>query len=104
MPTRSNKPRYCWHIEGSDSLNKIYDKTVDAGLFTEKQFRGMLMALTAKAGLTNDEIVGAYAIKRTKLHNGLLDVKNGRLDVQKGVKQWMCGTNPHFVATLTLKD
>jgi hypothetical protein len=41
------------------------------------------MALTAKAGVTNDEIVGAYVIKRTKLHNGLLDVQNSRLDVQK---------------------
>jgi len=51
------------------------------------------MALAAKAGLTFDEIVGAYAKRRTRIANCLLVVS------RDGPEQWfLCGANPHFSA------
>ena len=82
-----------WHIEGYDSFEKIYDRKIKASQMTERQVRAMLMALAAKAGLDFDEIVGAYATRRTKIRNDLLAV---RRDGPHPV--FMCGSNPHFIA------
>ncbi len=62
------KQRY-WHIEGYNSLRKIYDKKIKVGCFSDSQIKNLLKALTAKAGLSFDEIVGAYAKKNTKISN-----------------------------------
>jgi hypothetical protein len=60
----------------------------------------MLMALTAKAALSYDEIVDAYATRRTKIANDHLRVhKDGPLPT------FYCGSNPHFIASVPgLKD
>jgi hypothetical protein len=53
------------------------------------------MILTAKAGLSFDEIVGACAKRRTKIANEHLQVqRDGPYPV------FMCGSNPHFIASI----
>jgi hypothetical protein len=55
----------------------------------------LLKALAAKAGLGFDEIVGAYAKRRTKIANNLLEVQ------REGPHAiFMCGSNPHFIASI----
>jgi hypothetical protein len=88
-----------WNIRGYNSDRMIYDCEVPVGTFSEKQIKSMLMCLTAKAGLHPDEIVGAYARRRSKVANNLLDVrKDGPHPV------YMCGTNPHFVARVVKQE
>jgi hypothetical protein len=87
-----------WHIEGYDSLTKIYDKKVKVGCFSDNQIKNLLKALTAKAGLSFDEIVGAYAKKKTKISNEHLIIKrDGPYQV------YTCGSNPHFIARVIVK-
>jgi hypothetical protein len=89
-----------WHIEGYDSLNKIYDRKIKAGYFSEKQIQTLLMALAARAGLNFDEIVSAYAKKGTKIANELLSVqKDGPYPIT-----YSCGSNPHFIARIIRDD
>lgn len=82
-----------WHIEGYNSSTKIFDKKVKVGYFSANQIQELLKALTAKASLSFDEIVGAYAKRKTKISNELLFIqKDGLYPV------YMCGSNPHFTA------
>jgi hypothetical protein len=55
----------------------------------------LLMALAAKAGLNYNEIVGAYATRRTKIANALLDVHK-----DSAYLSLMCGVGPNFVASV----
>jgi hypothetical protein len=88
-----------WHIEGYDSTTKIYDRKVKVGFFSENQIQNLLKALAAKAGLSFDEIVGAYAKKKTKISNDLLSIqKDGPYLI------YMCGDNPHFIARVVVAD
>lgn len=88
-----------WHIEGYDSTTKIFDKKIKAGYFTENQIKSLLMALTARAGLNFNEIVGAYSKKKTRISNDLLSVhKCGPYP------EYMCGDNPHFIAKLVVDN
>jgi hypothetical protein len=85
-----------WLIRGYNSTTLIYEKTLPLATFSERQVRSLLQALTAKAGLTNDEIIGAYARRGSKLHTGLLDVS------KDGPKcKFSCGSNPFFTARST---
>jgi hypothetical protein len=88
-----------WHIEGYDSSTKIYDKKVKVGCFSDNQIKNLLKALTAKAGLSYDEIVGAYAKKNTKILNELLIIQ------RDGPSQvYTCGSNPHFIARVIVEE
>lgn len=84
-----------WLIEGYDSMEKIYEKKIKAGIFSEKQLEDLIKALVATAGLNFDEIVGAYAKKNSRVRNELLSV-------QKSSKPYTitCGSNPHFIARI----
>jgi len=82
-----------WKIEGFDSTEKIFERKIKVGIFSERQIQSLLMALAAKAGLGCDEIVGAYARRRTKVANNLLEVQKGGL-----CPVYSCGGNPHFSA------
>lgn len=88
-----------WHIEGFDSLTKIFDRKVKFGCFSENQIKDLLKALTAKAGLSYDEIVGAYAKKKTKIASEHLLVKKDSTH-----HTYTCGSNPHFVARIIIED
>ena len=81
-----------WVITGWDSTAMIYEKTVKFGCFSEKQMKNLLRTLTAKHGLTDNEIVASYARKNTKIASPLL------LEVQVSGKPYClsCGTNPYF--------
>lgn len=82
-----------WHIEGYDGLTKIYDRKIKSGYYGEDQVQLLVQVLAAKAGLTFDEIVGAFAKRRSKLSNDLLCVRRGGHGAV-----FMCGDNPHFIA------
>ena len=82
-----------WLIQGFDSNDKIFEKRVNIGQIGDGQIEALLMALAARAGLTFDEIVGAYAKQRTKLSNSLLLVT--RREPEHSFK---CGENPFFTA------
>jgi len=90
-----NKNKLHWLIRGFESMEIIYERKVDAGQITEGQMKDLLRALVAKAGLTFDEIVGAYATKRAKIANTLLQVQR-----DGPYPRFMCGSNPHFIARI----
>lgn len=87
--------KLCWRIRGYDSLKPIFERTVELGQFNENQMGHLLMALAAKAGLSYDEIVGAYAKRRTKIANDFLIVQR-----DPKYPSFSCGLNPHFVASV----
>jgi hypothetical protein len=86
------KKRY-WRIRGYDGEKEIFAANVGLGQFTEGQIKHLLRALAAKAGLTDAEIVGAYAKRKTKLANDLLCVQK-----DFNYPTYMCGDNPTFIA------
>ena len=86
------KKRY-WIIRGHEGSTTIFEIKVAVGQFSGNQIEHVLKALTAKAGLTYAEIVGAYATRKTKIANSLLTVHNDYPTL-------MCGSNPCFTATV----
>jgi hypothetical protein len=83
-----------WLIRGYDGLDLIFEKRIASELLSEKQVEQVLRALTAKAGLTFDEIVEAHLKRRTRAANDLLIVKRPGPELR-----FFCGENPHFAAT-----
>ena len=88
------KPIY-WRIQGHEGLTLIFERTVKIGQFTDDQMKDLLRALAAKAGLSFNEIVGAYATRRTKIANDLLAVHR---DVHHSTL--MCGSDHVFTASM----
>jgi len=88
--------KFYWQIRGYDSTTPVFERTVELGQFTDDQIKRLLKALVAKAGLSYDEMVGAYAKRRTKFANDLLSVHK---DIE--FSAYTCGSNPHFVAAIT---
>jgi len=88
-----------WKIEGYDSLIKIYEKELKLGCLSEKQIKAALKSLVAKAGLEFDEIVGAYANRKSKIANDLLLVQS-----DGSPSRFMCGENPYFTARIIEKN
>ncbi|MCB9982160.1 MAG: hypothetical protein H6861_00590 [Rhodospirillales bacterium] len=64
-----------WLIEGYDSLDRIYERKIPVGSMTDSQITNALKALAAKEGLDLNEIIGAYAKRKTKVANDLLEVR-----------------------------
>ena len=88
-----------WKIEGFDGHEKIFETKIKLGCLSENKLKKTLRVLTAKAGLSYQEIVGAYSRRGTKVSNELLAVqRNG----PRG--GYMCGENPHFLATVVDDD
>lgn len=85
-----------WLIRGYDSSTLMFERVVDLGQFTENQMTHLLQALVSKAGLSYDEIVGAYAKRETKIANNHLVVHK-----DFAYPTFMCGSNPYFVASVT---
>ena len=84
-----------WNIRGYDGSKLIFERTVDLGQFTENQIMHLLQALVSKAGLSYNEIVGAYAKRGTKIANDHLHVHK-----EFAYPTLMCGSDPHFVASV----
>jgi hypothetical protein len=95
MSAKPSKNKRYWRIRGYDGLIQIFERTVGLGQFTESQIEHLLMTLAAKAGLEFDDIVGAYAMRGTKIANNLLIVyKDFRYPT------YSCGDDPHFEASV----
>ena len=93
-----SKKRY-WRIVGYDGTKTLFQTEVPLGFFTDKQMSAVLRVLVARAGLTEEEILDSHAKRNTKRYRGLLEVQ-----VQaKPIFCLMCGTNPHFVASVIEK-
>ena len=92
-------PKKMWEICGYDSDKKIFETYAPIGYFSERQIQELLKALVAKAGLTFDEIVGAYAKRSTKASNTLLSINK-----EGPYPQYMCGPNPYFVARIVERE
>jgi len=88
-----------WLIRGYDSFDTIFEMKVKLGQFTRRQIEDLLRALAAKAGLTYQEIVGAYATRRSQIANNLLEVSS-----DPKYPSYRCGTNPHFTASIVDED
>jgi len=56
----------------------------------------LLRVLVAKHALNEDEIIGSYAKKRTKIHNELLIVNRLNGDLYG----FTCGDNPYSIAVV----
>ena len=82
-----------WRIIGYESESRVFETHIPVGCLSERQLKELLKALTAKAGLSLDEIVGAYVRKNTRRSNDLLLVQK-----EKHHQEYMCGDNPYFVA------
>jgi hypothetical protein len=82
-----------WCIQGYDGLTTFFKTDVNAGQFSDEHIKQLLQALTAKYSLTDKEIVGAYANRRTKIANNLREV----LPTQQPLG-YKCGSNPWFAA------
>lgn len=84
-----------WLIQGYDGTTMFYERKVGASQVTQNQMKDLLKAMAAKAGLRYDEIVGAYASRRTKTANDLLHVRKDGPHAR-----FSCGENPFFVASI----
>ena len=87
-------PETYWLIRGYDGAKLLFEKRVNCGQITTDQVKDLLKALAAQT-LNVDEIIGAYARRRTKIANDLLNVSPTR-----ATQMYTCGTNPHFVASI----
>jgi len=88
----SAKGRAYWKIEGYDSSRLIYCRELSSGYIGENRLKPMLQALAAKAGLEFDEIVGAFASRRSSCNDLLEFTRDGPH------LRFSCGTNPYFTA------
>ena len=85
-----------WRITGYNSLARIYEHTVPAGHLSDRGLEKLLQTLTAKAGLTEEEIIDSYVNRKTRRYRPLLEVRRD----SGPVHMFTCGINPHFAATL----
>jgi hypothetical protein len=85
-----------WVIRGFDGLNQIYERKLRLSHLAEGEVGPLLKTLVAKAGLTLDEIVGAYATRRSRMKNDLLRVQRDGPELR-----FSCGDNPHFSAVVS---
>ena len=88
-----------WAIRGYDGYDKIYERFVPLGYFSESQIQEVLRVLVSKESLDLDEIIGAYVKRKTKIANDLLSVHKDRK-----YPQYHCGDNLHFVAQVVDKN
>jgi hypothetical protein len=85
-----------WLIRGHDSFKTIFERKVRFGQFSADPIQDLLKALTAKMGLTCDEIVGGYAKRKTK-------IANDHPAIHYDFSTYVCGSNPVFTANRQLK-
>jgi hypothetical protein len=96
------EPERCWRIRGYDSTTEIFDQNIPVGQMTESNMKELLRALAAR-GLSPREIIGAYARRGTRISNGLLDIRREN-QPEKRRTNYICGDNPHYIATTTTSD
>ncbi len=84
-----------WRIRGERSFETVFDQTLPLGSITNDQLKALLRCLAAKANLTNEEIVGAYAKRKTKRTQEFMPVQpNGP------TPRYYCGIDTVFTAII----
>jgi len=103
-PRAARRRTKLWRIQGFDGLTKIYESHVPLAQLSDERVRALLMTLVARAGLTYDEIVEAYSLKRRNTRRP--SIANTLLKVQRdGLRsRFTCGKNPFFVASIVEKE
>jgi hypothetical protein len=79
---QNGKSTFYWAIEGYDSTKKIFSTKFRTTLMSDRQIEPLLKALTARARLTLEEIIGCYIMKNTKLYGRHLKVHRD-LDIER---------------------
>jgi hypothetical protein len=84
-----------WVIEGWDSTTQFYFRKVPVGYITESRIEALLACLAAKYGLSDDEIVSAFAKRNSKIYQPLLETQGASPKLP-----WsrVVGGNPYFLA------
>jgi hypothetical protein len=90
----AKKKQLHYLIRGYRSAEKILERKVKAGIFSESQLKTMLMVLAGQH-LTHDEIVGACAKKKTTISNDLL-----RVHRESQFFMLTCGHGTYFTVEL----
>lgn len=94
---RNDKPKRVWRVQGYDGSELIFEERFPISQMTTEQLIQLLRALASRH-LSSHEIVGAYARRRTRIANDLLHVHKDEQH-EKHRTVYMCGENPHYVAT-----
>lgn len=84
-----------WIIEGWHGTTNFFSKEIPCAALNERQVKDVLKCLVAKHGLSEDEIVSAFARKSSLLFAPHLEIQTS------GAKDpWSltCGNNPFFTA------
>lgn len=92
----ANKTKRLWKIQVYDGTNLLYEQKVLFGQVTESSMIALLRALVAKHSLSEPEIIGSFAKRRTKIHNQLLEVSR----LHGGPYGYTCGDNPYATAVV----
>ena len=97
---KQNEPKRYWRIRGYDRATPIFDQSIPIGQITNGNMEELLRVLVAK-GLSPRELIGAYAKRGTKIHNGFLEIHKEN-QPEKRRTLYTCGHNPHFVAFIEI--
>lgn len=92
----SRKEQRYWKIQIYNGTELLYERKIQYGQITESSMNSVLRVLVAKHSLDEDEIIGCFAKKRTKIHNQLLEVTR----IKDGPYGFACGDNPYAVAVV----
>ncbi len=69
---------------------------------TESSIKELLRALVAK-DLLPHELIGAYAKRGTRIASRFLDIRKAN-QLEKKRTLYICGENPHYIATTETCD
>lgn len=84
-----------WIIEGWHGTKKIFSKEIPCAAISERQVKEVLKCLVAKNGLSEDEIVSAFARKSSLLFVPHLEIQPSQANCPWSLT---CGDNPFFTA------
>lgn len=84
-----------WIIEGYRSTKLFWSKELPYGSFSESGIAALLKCLVAKHGLTDEEVVRAFAKSNASMHARHLEISGPGSKPPWGISR---GCNPYFAA------
>jgi hypothetical protein len=93
---KPKEPKRCWRIRGYHSTTLIFDQSIPIGQITNGSVMELIRVLVAK-NLSPRELMGAYARRGTKIHNGFLEIHK-EIQEEKRRMLYTCGNDPHYIA------
>lgn len=84
-----------WVIEGWQGTTNFFSREIPCAALNEQQVKDVLRCLVAKHGLSEDEIVSAFARKSSSLFTPHLEIQTSGATVPWSLT---CGDNPFFTA------